>query len=183
MMVYVAFLRGINVGGKNKINMKELKDTFERVGMINVVTYINSGNIIFEANDLSLAELTDRLSGAILEDFKLEINVVVRHKDELEQIISSIPNSWQNNQEMRSDVLFLWDEVDSETVLEKLTIRPEIDTVSYVPGAVLWSIDRTNAGKSGLTKLVGTNLYKQMTIRNVNTVRKVFELMQRLSEL
>lgn len=182
-MVYIALLRGINVGGKNKINIKVLKGTFERIGMTNVVTYINSGNIIFEADDLSIAELSDQLSGAILEDFKLEIKVVVRHKDELEQIINSIPVSWQNNKKMRSDVLFLWDEVDDEAVLEKLMIRPEVDVVSYVPGAVLWSINRTNAGKSGLNKLAGTKLYKQMTIRKVNTVRKVFELMPRFSEL
>ncbi len=46
-MIYVALLRGINVGGKNKIDMKLLKQTFERVGMNDVVTYINTGNIIF----------------------------------------------------------------------------------------------------------------------------------------
>ncbi|KAA2291787.1 DUF1697 domain-containing protein, partial [Clostridioides difficile] len=46
-MIYVALLRGINVGGNNKINMKQLKETFEQAGMLDVVTYINSGNIIF----------------------------------------------------------------------------------------------------------------------------------------
>lgn len=46
-MIYIALLRGINVGGKNKIDMKLLTQSFEQVGMNNVVTYINTGNIIF----------------------------------------------------------------------------------------------------------------------------------------
>ncbi len=56
-MVYVALLRGINVGGKNKVDMKMLKQTFENAGMTDVVTYINTGNIIFSHHNLSKEEL------------------------------------------------------------------------------------------------------------------------------
>lgn len=78
---------------------------------------------------------------------------------------------------MRSDVLFLWDEIDDESVLNKLVIKPEIDTVKYVHGAILWSVEK-NITKSGMTKLVGSKPYQQITIRNVNTTRKIYELMQ-----
>ncbi len=59
-----------------------------------------------------------------------------------------------------------------------LAIKPNIDTVKYVPGAILWSIDKINATKSGMSKIVGSKLYQQVTIRNVNTVRKIYKLMQ-----
>ncbi|MEC2076250.1 DUF1697 domain-containing protein [Metabacillus fastidiosus] len=177
-MVYIALLRGINVGGKNKIDMKLLKQTFEKVGMNDVVTYINTGNIIFSYKDISKTELSRILEEAIHNDFKLQIKVIVRSIDDIRGIINAIPATWKNDKDMTSDVMFLWDEIDDESVLENLVIKPNIDSVTYVPGAILWSIDKKNITKSGRTKLIGSKIYKQVTIRNVNTARKIYELMQ-----
>nr|WP_304217078.1 DUF1697 domain-containing protein [Fredinandcohnia onubensis] len=177
-MVYIALLRGINVGGNNKIDMKVLKQTFERVGMKDVVTYINTGNIIFSSNDQSKTELSRILEEAIHDDFGLRIKVVVRSIDDVRGIIHAIPVTWKNDKDMKSDVMFLWDEIDDETVLENLVIKPTIDTVKYVPGAILWSIEKKNANKSGMSKIIGTKIYKQVTVRNVNTARKIYELME-----
>ena len=177
-MVYIALLRGINVGGNNKIDMKLLKKTFEKVGMDNVVTYINTGNIIFLNNGLSKNELSRILEEAIHIDFGLQIKVVILSVDDVSIIINAIPESWKNDKDMTSDVLFLWDEIDDESVLESLVIKPNIDTVKYVPGAILWSVDRKNATKSGKSKIIGSKIYKQVTVRNVNTTRKIYELMQ-----
>ncbi|MFT4416201.1 DUF1697 domain-containing protein [Fredinandcohnia humi] len=177
-MVYIALLRGINVGGKNKIDMKLLKKTFERVGMNDVVTYINTGNIIFSYKDTSKTELSSILEEAIHHDFGLQIKVVVRSVDDVRGIINAIPGTWKNDNDMKSDVMFLWDEIDDESVLESLVIKPNIDMVIYVPGAILWSVDKKNVTKSGMSKIIGTKLYKQVTVRNVNTARKIYELMQ-----
>ncbi len=177
-MIFIALLRGINVGGKNKIDMKLLKQTFERVGMNDVVTYINTGNIIFSSNSPTKTEISRILEEAIHLDFGLNIKVVIRTIDELKVIINSIPDSWKNDKDMKSDVMFLWDEIDDESVLTNLVIKPDIDTVKYVPGAILWSIDKNNINKSGMIKIVGTKLYKQVTVRNVNTARKIYDLMQ-----
>lgn len=177
-MVYIALLRGINVGGKNKMDMKLLKKAFERVGMNSVVTYINSGNIIFTDNSQSRTKISHILEEAIHADFGLEIKVVVRSFDDFKKIMHSLPNSWTNDQQMKSDVLFLWDDVNDESVLDKLVIKPEFDTVKYVTGAILWSVDRKNVTKSGMMKLARSTIYQQMTVRNVNTTRKIYELMQ-----
>ncbi|MFD0960734.1 DUF1697 domain-containing protein [Paenibacillus chungangensis] len=177
-MVYVALLRGINVGGNNKIDMKQLKTTFERVSMNHVKTYINTGNIIFTQSSLSKDELVAVLEEAILADFGLPIRVVVRSLDEFKNVMSALPDSWVNDQTMKSDVLFLWDEVNDESVMEQLPLKPEIDRAVYAPGAVIWSVDRNNVTKSGMSKIIGTKLYKLVTIRNVNTTRKIYELMQ-----
>ncbi|WP_099159068.1 DUF1697 domain-containing protein [Virgibacillus ndiopensis] len=177
-MVYVALLRGINVGGNNKIDMKLLKQTFEKAGMNDVVTYINTGNIIFSYKRPSKTDLQRILEEAIHRDFGLQIKVVVRSFDDVSRIINAIPYTWKNDKDMKSDVMFLWDEVDDESVLMDLTIKPTIDTVKYVPGAILWSVDKINVTKSGISKIVGSKLYKQVTVRNVNTARKIYKLMQ-----
>ncbi|WP_102273010.1 DUF1697 domain-containing protein [Cytobacillus massiliigabonensis] len=177
-MVHIALLRGINVGGKNKIDMKLLKQTFEQVGMNNVLTYINTGNIIFSCEGPSKTELSRILEEAIQVDFGLQIKVVIRSFDDIKRIIDAIPDTWKNDKDMKSDVMFLWDEIDDESVLLDLVIKPNIDTVKYVPGAILWSVDKKNVTKSGMTKIIGSKLYKQVTVRNVNTSRKIYELMQ-----
>ena len=179
-MIYVALLRGINVGGNNKVNMKELKTVFEEAGMSAVKTYINSGNIMFAASTHAKGELSDILEGAIHSHFGLAIKVLVYDLGNFQRIAASIPEDWSNDKDMKSDVWFLWDEVDDQSVLEQLTIKPDIDRVKYVPGAVLSSVDRDKVTKSGLSKIIGTRLYKLVTVRNVNTVRKLLELMREM---
>ncbi|WP_334075832.1 MULTISPECIES: DUF1697 domain-containing protein [Paenibacillus] len=177
-MIYIALLRGINVGGNNKIDMKQLKATFERVGMKDVVTYINTGNIIFNSEMQLNTELAAILEAKIQTDFGLQIKVVVRSFEQFSRITEALPPDWTNGPAMKSDVLFLWDEVDHESSLEQLVIKPEIDRVLYVPGAILWSVDREHVTKSGMQKLIGTKLYSKVTVRNVNTTRKIYELMK-----
>lgn len=181
-MIYIALLRGINVGGKNKINMKELKDSFDKVGMQSVTTYINSGNIIFENSKYTSIEIVEKLENTILDDFSLEIKVLIRNYNEIVEIIERLPDYWQNNKEMKSDVLFLWDEINDESILKEFVIRPNIDTVIYTPGAILWSVARENVTKSGLVQIVSKKIYKKITIRNVNSVRKIYNLMNKLTK-
>ncbi|MDQ0428646.1 uncharacterized protein (DUF1697 family) [Planomicrobium stackebrandtii] len=176
-MIYVALLRGINVGGKNKVGMKELKQAFERVGMTSVVTYINSGNIVFAADIHTKEQLTPILEQAIYSQFELQIKVLLYSSEEFQKINAAIPKNWSNDSQMKSDVLFLWQDVDEATVLERLVIKPQIDRVSYVPGAVLWSVDKDQVTKSGMMKVTGSALYRRITVRNVNTVRKIAALL------
>jgi len=181
-VVYVALLRGINVGGNNKVDMKKLKQTFEQAGMGKVQTYINTGNIIFTADGLSQLQLASRLEEAIQADFQLQIKVVVRSLDEYKSMMQVLPSTWKNDTEMKSDVLFLWDEINEASVLEKLTIKPEIEQALYVSGAILWSAAREHVTRSGMSKLAGSSIYKQITVRNVNTTRKIYELMLAAAE-
>lgn len=181
-MVYVALLRGINVGGKNKVEMNLLKETSRRAGMESVSTYINSGNVIFIDNKHTKAQITELLQKAIWEDFQLDIKVLVRDINDFENMMKVLPESWKNDENMRSEVLFLWEEVDKGTLPDEIKIKPEINSVLYVSGAILWSIDRKNITRSGMQKLIGTDLYKNMTIRNVNTTRKIYEIMKGIQD-
>lgn len=180
-MIYVAFLRGINVGGNNKVEMKKLKSTFELLGFINVVTYINSGNVIFEDSSKRQDAIVSKIEKAIKNDFQLNIKALVRDLKNIETIVQILPLSWVKNKLMRTDIMFLWEEFDSPGVLEQLRITL-VDNVNYVSGAVLWNIAEKDYSKSGMTKLIGTEIYKHMTIRNVNTVRKVYQIMSDLDK-
>lgn len=176
-MVYVALLRGINVGGNNKIDMKQLKISFEQAGMTNVVTYINSGNIVFTCNTKSKTEISRILELAIQDNFGLQIKVLVLNFDDMNTIMSVIPETWTNDAKMKCDVLFLWEEINNESVMDNLVIKPDIDTVKYVSGAIIWSVDKQNLTRSGMTKIIGSNIYRKITARNVNTTRKIYDLM------
>ncbi|AIQ52509.1 DUF1697 domain-containing protein [Paenibacillus sp. FSL R7-0331] len=176
-MIYVALLRGINVGGNNIISMKLLKQTFEHAGMTSVTTYINSGNIIFSAADPLQENLSERLEQAILKDFSLSIKVLIRSMEDIRTVNDALPDTWTNDDRLRSDVMFLWQETDTESVLDKLPLKPGIGTLLYIPGAVLYSVERENVTRSGMAKLIGSSVYKLMTVRNVNTTRKIYQLM------
>lgn len=177
-MIYIALLRGINVGGNNIIDMKLLKETFMQVGMTSVRTYINSGNVIFEDIKYNKDELVEILEKAILEDFKLDIKVLIRDFYDIEDVIKAMPNTWKNDATMKCDVLFLWEEMDTEKCLNEIEIKPGIDTIITVACAILWKVDKINIMKSGLMKLAGKSIYKKMTVRNVNTTRKIYEIMR-----
>jgi uncharacterized protein (DUF1697 family) len=178
-VVYVALLRGINVGGKNKVDMPRLKTTFEAAGMKDVTTYINSGNVVFRDNRRQPATITRVLEEAIEGEFGFSIKVLIRNLPSIRKTIKALPDSWTNDSKMRCDVMFLWDSFDRKSILDELSWKPEIEDVVYVPGAVIWRIDRANATKSGLQKIAGTDLYRGVTIRNCNTVRKLADLMAR----
>lgn len=177
-MMYVALLRGINVGGNRKVEMKRLKFCFESVGMSAVKTYINSGNVIFSTNEVPLSQLASHLERALEKEFGFNIPVVVRTFDQLQTIIHHLPTTWQNNDQTKCDVLFLWEEIDHPDILDRLGIKPDLEVVKYVAGAVLWYLPRQNVTRSALLKLVGTKLYSQMTVRNCNTVRKLYDLLK-----
>jgi uncharacterized protein (DUF1697 family) len=177
-MVYVALLRGINVGGKNKVGMKELKAAFEEAGMSSVRTYINSGNVIFSSGIRSRARLGGFLEEAIAQRFGLEIDVVLRDLKAMRAVVKAIPTAWRNDETMKCDVMFLQGDAARASVLKKLQIKPDLEDVRYASGAIIWRVDRKDVTRSGMMRLVGTPLYKQMTIRNCNTARKLLELME-----
>ena len=180
-MVYVALLRGINVGGNNKVEMKRLKEVFEKAGHLNVSTYINSGNVIFESSEKDIENLVQVLEKAIEKEFSFNIKVLVKSLDDIKAIAKELPDSWKNDLEVKTDVMFLWNEIDSKKILDELIIKPGIDEVKYVKGALLWCVKRKVVTRSGLMRLAGTNLYKQMTIRNSNTFRKLHTLMSAIN--
>jgi len=92
-------------------------------------------------------------------------------------LTKAIPVTWKEDSTMRCYVMFLWEEVDDPSVLDQVTIKDDLDDVKFVPGAIIWRVDRDVLNRSGMMRLTSDDLYKQMTIRNVNTVRKLADMM------
>ncbi|MHB1018381.1 MAG: DUF1697 domain-containing protein [Coriobacteriia bacterium] len=177
-MKYVALLRGINVGGANKISMAELKSAFEDAGMLAVRTYINSGNVLFSTEIKDRSRLVDLLQHAIQGHSGVSADVQLRTEEEIAAVVGAIPAEWTNDASMKCDVVFLQPDVDGAEILEELGPRPGIEDALYVRGAVIWRVDRTDATRNRLTRMVGTPLYSRVTVRNCNTVRKLLGLLQ-----
>lgn len=177
-MVFAAFLRGINVGGNNIVSMAELKICFENMGFEHVKTYINSGNVIFADSTNNSDKLAAKIERNLEVHFKLALNVVVKSLAEMQAVVRSMPKTWGTSPELRCNVLFLRPVLDSPDVLKAVSPRPGVDEVSYVPGAIFWSNKFSDSTRSGLQKVIGTSIYKEITIRNRNTTLKVYDLMQ-----
>lgn len=169
-MNYVALLRGINVGGNKKVEMKKLKAVFEQHGCTKVSTYINSGNVIFTAS-LSKAVLMEQVSKWIEEAFGFEVSTLIKTHQEMKEIAAAIPADWNNDEVHRSDVAYLFPAIDSPRVINELPFIKEYIDVRYVHGALYWRSARPDVMKSRMNKLIGHRLYKDMTMRNVNTAR------------
>lgn len=177
MKKYVALLRGINVGGNKKVSMQLLKTAFEKLGSSDVATYINSGNVIFNSSETDENKLLHTIEKELEDVFGFSIRVVLRDADNIQKLAHKIPSNWKNDSEMKTDVLFLWEAFDTKDSISYLNAQKDVDMILYIDGALVWHIMRKNYSKSAMHSFIGTPLYKNMTARNVNTVRKLAELM------
>ena len=176
-MKYVLLLRGINVGGKNKVAMSDLKDMISKLGYENVITYINSGNIIFETNDNK--EIVRVKISHMLETFPFSINKVILTQEEYLDEISNLPE-WWSEELFRKDVLFYSDEVDYSVMKERIKIMPLNDEmVHFGKRAVFWGKcnEKNYLSTSYHKLLMKESFYKSITIRNAKTFEKIIELL------
>lgn len=179
-MRYIALLRGINVGGNNIIKMADLKKSFEEMGFEQVKTYIQSGNVIFNSDKKDLSKLEKEIEKVLSEKFNYISKVVIISHNQLERIIENAPNDFGvYAQDYRYDVLFLKSPLKAEKALEKIIIREGVDIVNLGDGALYFSRLISKAGQSYLNKIVGTPVYKEMTIRNWNTTTKLLALCEK----
>ena len=93
-MRYIALLRGINISGKNKISMPELKTALGEKGFADVKTYLNGGNVLLSDDETDIVKLAEKIRKIIFETFSLEIPVFVISQDELKWLLSKAPSWW-----------------------------------------------------------------------------------------
>jgi len=178
--VYVALLRGVNVGGNNIISMRELKVSFEGIGFTQVATYINSGNVIFTTKETDARKLETKIERMLSKDFQLDSKVVIRSLAEMEQLVASLPKDWTGAPDWRYNVIFLRHTIDSEQILEEITPRVDTEQLVYIPGTLLWSAPVSDVNQTSMHKLPSRRIFRDMTVRNLNTTRKLCELMKRV---
>ncbi len=171
-MRYVALLRGINVGKGARVSMKELKALLEGLGLVDVVTYLNSGNVVFSSS-MGTLELTRLVEDALARAFGEPIPTLIKTSAEMVSIAESIPSEWKSDAEQQTYVAYLFSDVDKQGLVSELPVQMEFLNIYYTPGAIVWNIKRENYNRSHITKIAGHSSYARMTTRNVNTARKL----------
>jgi len=161
------------------ISMKSLKESFEAMGFTNVATYINSGNIIFQSKEDDPRKLEKKIEQMLSSEYQLESKVVLRSLSEMEKLVKTLPQNWGDNSDWRFNVIFLRHSIDSEKILDELPANSDIEEVLYRPGTLLWSVQASEANRSKFVKLSTRKSFKDMTVRNLNTTRKLYELMKK----
>jgi len=174
---YVALLRGINVGGKTLIKMAELRTCAEELGLDAVATFIASGNLLFESPERSAAKLETRLERALEERFELPVTVVVLDRSAYARIVKAVPKAWVGDETLRANVAFVRRGTNAKQVVRDLQPDPAVEEVKAVDGAILWATKRDVVNKSVMRKLIGGAVYKELTVRNLNTTLKLQELL------
>jgi uncharacterized protein (DUF1697 family) len=182
MHTYVILIRGINVGGKNKVSMTELRTCLEELGFSRVSTYIASGNVILES-DKRPAEIQAQIEAALPKSFELDselVKVLVLTRKQLQTVIENKPKGFGDHPEKyHSDAIFLMG-IDAARAMPAFNPREGVDTVWPGDGVIYSQRLSAQRTKSRLGKIVGTPVYQSMTIRSWNTTTKLLKLLEEL---
>jgi uncharacterized protein (DUF1697 family) len=178
MTRYVALLRGINVGGNNLIKMPALKACFEALAFRDVLTYIQSGNVVFSAAESKAEQVARRIEAAVAATFGGQASVVLRTRAQMQAIVRRAPEGFGAQPEKyRYDVLYLKPPVEAATALKTVPVKPGVDEAHAGTGVLYFSRLISKATQSRLSKVVSLPIYKQMTIRNWNTTLALVRLL------
>jgi uncharacterized protein (DUF1697 family) len=174
MVAYVAMLRGINVGGKNKIKMSDLQALFVGLGHAVVTTYIQSGNVVFTSGAKSAAAVTAAIEQRIVREFGSEVSIVLRTKAELAKVIAG--NPFAVGDLAKVHVTFLAQKPEAPLVRALAEHRSPPDEFRVV-GREVYLRCPNGYGKTKLNNTFWERKLKvAATTRNWNTVTKLIEL-------
>lgn len=179
MEKFVALLRVINISGKNKIPMQELKLGFESLGYKEVVTYLNSGNVIFSSNINDKVKINNDIYKMLENKFNLKIPVFVIKSDELNDLLSNKPDWWgTGDKNIYDNIIFIIPPTTYKDVYEALgEPKIELEKIKEYKNSIFWSYDLKNYRKTNWwSKTASTIIRNSITIRTANTMKKVLEL-------
>ncbi len=171
MTKYIAFLRGINVGNI-RIKMTDLKAAFEKVGYHNVVTYLQTGNVVFES-DQAMPEIKKALETGLSDTFKYEAYVLLYEFEALTDIIKSYP--LERDERHHAYVIFIENKVTLEA-LETLSksVGDEANLIISGSQVLYWKVPIGDSLSTAFAKIIAKSKYKATTtVRNINTLEKM----------
>lgn len=179
MKRYIAFLRGINISGKNKVSMAELKKGLEEMSFEEIKTYLNSGNVIFSTSESHPETLTKQIEEMINNKFSLDIPVFVISKEDLEDILRHAPDWWgREDKEIYDNLIFMMPPAGFEEVFNEIgEPREGLEQILNYKQAVFWSFCLKDYRKTNWwPKTANTAISSKLTIRTANTVRKMVKM-------
>ena len=177
MPVYIAMLRGINVGAHKRMKMEKLRASCDGLGLRNVKTYIQSGNVIFSSGKLSSGALSKKMGECILRDFGFSADVISRTRDEMKRIIDDNPFPKERGIDVfKLHVVFLPQAPTAAALkkLQELTLAP--DRVRALGNEIYFYFPNGVSGSSLWKHPLDRVLTVAGTMRNWNTVNKLYEM-------
>lgn len=174
-MRQIVLLRGVNVGGRNKLPMAALREALEDAGMREVATYVQSGNVVLDS-DAKPDALADRVAGAIADRFELDVGVVVRTRAELAKVVAHDPLGDVAEQPKLYQVTFCAARPDEDAVAKVADVAVEGERV-VAHGREVYAWLPHGVGRSKLAAKLGSQgLGTVATARNWTTVTKLLEI-------
>lgn len=172
-MKYIAFLRGVNIGG-HQVKMAELKKVLESMKLKDVATLIASGNVSFEAPELDEAKLADKMEAALEKKFGFAIPVMVRTKGEIQDIVASDPfKDIKMNDDVRRYVTFLKRPHASKLKIPYIAGKNEFRIIKLAKREIYSVLEIVDAKTVDLMGMIEKEFGKEVTTRNWNTVVKM----------
>ena len=172
-------VRGINVGGKHKVVMAQLRQELTELGLANVETYINSGNIFFDTS-MPRTQLVERLQDFFKEHYPFIQHFSLLSQEDYEEELRTLPEWWF--QEMaRKDILFYTEDLDRESVEEKLlTLKLGDELLHFGKLGIFWGkFSEETYSKTAYHKyLLKMPFYRNITIRNAKTFDKIGQFLK-----
>ncbi|MGA5463600.1 DUF1697 domain-containing protein [Mycobacterium sp. NPDC050041] len=179
MTRYVALLRGINVGGRNKISMADLRSAFESLEFEDVTTYIQSGNVLF-CSDAPRASLESSIEGMLEARLGIPLVVVVRSHRQVRAVVHRAPAGFGEQPDTyHSDVVFLKPPLTAAQAMRIVDVRDGVDQAWPGTGAVYFARLSARRTESRMSRIVGKPEYQMMTIRSWSTTTKLLALLDR----
>ncbi len=176
---YVVLIRGINVGGKNKVPMKALKDCLEELGYSDIETYIASGNVVLTSGK-GAGAIQTAIEKALPKAFKLDselLKVLVLSAANFKAAVSSKPRGFGDQPgKYHSDAIFLMGLTAAEA-MRAFDPKEGVDSVWPGKGVIYHQRLSAERTKTRLNKVMGHPVYKSMTIRNWATTMKLLEML------
>ena len=179
MIRYALLVRGINVGGKNKVVMAQLRQELMELGLENVETYINSGNIFFDTNTARI-QLVEDLKGFFERLYPFIQNFSLMSLEDYEEELRNLPDWWTKDL-ARKDVLFYTESLDVDQVIKKVNSLELVDEVLHFGElGIFWAkLSEASYSKTAYHKhLLKMPFYRNITIRNANTFDKIGQFLK-----
>lgn len=177
MTSYVALLRGINVGGRNKVPMADLRAAVEAGGYSSVRTYIQSGNVCFDAAGPAGGIEAD-LEALLERELGMELVVVVRSHRQLRSVVQDAPDGFgQQPDRFHSDVVFLRSPLTPTAAMRVVQTRDGVDRAWPGRGVVYFERLSERRAQSRMSRIVGTPEYQRMTIRSWSTTTTLLAML------
>ena len=175
---YIALLRGINISGKNKISMSDLKQEFEKLNYSEVKTYLNSGNVLFSSECDNNLKIKEQIESMIDNEFGLKIPVHIIRHEYLQDILAHAPQWWGTDDKDKYHNLIFIMSSDTASDICNMVGEPskDLEVIHIYKDVIFWTFNRKAYSKCNWwKKTAGAGIAEKLTIRTANTIKKICE--------